>query len=194
MVRAGRQGAARYWLEYWKALSKMKFVLIDKIVELQEGKQIVASKSLTLAEEYLQDHFPAFPVLPGVLMIEAMVQASAWLVRASEDFRCSMVLLKEARNVSYGSFVTPGSKMDVYSQAVSIGADSSKFKSYCAVDGQTIVKARLELQHFNLSDRYGQEWKDTDGELIGELRRQFKLLRGGLDNSSDNRVSQLSQG
>lgn len=171
----------------------MKFALIDKIVELQGGKQIVASKSLTLAEEYLQDHFPTFPVLPGVLMIEAMVQAAAWLVRVSQNFRCSMVLLKEARNVSYGSFVTPGSTMEVCCQAVSIDSDSSKFKSNCTIDGQVIVKARIELQHFNLSDRYGPQWADTDGQLICQLRQQFKLLTGEIGNSSDSRVSQLSQ-
>ncbi|MCL4209923.1 MAG: hypothetical protein KJZ68_04625, partial [Phycisphaerales bacterium] len=53
----------------------MKFVLIDHIVE-QTADRIVAVKQVSLAEEYLQDHFPSFPVLPGVLMIEAMTQAA----------------------------------------------------------------------------------------------------------------------
>ena len=49
----------------------MKFSLIDKIDLLEPNREIVATKSLTMAEEYLQDHFPKFPVMPGVLMIEA---------------------------------------------------------------------------------------------------------------------------
>ena len=61
----------------------MKFILIDRISVLERGQRIVAHKALSLAEEYLADHFPAFPVIPGVLMLEAMVQASAWLVRRS---------------------------------------------------------------------------------------------------------------
>ncbi|MFQ5805392.1 MAG: beta-hydroxyacyl-ACP dehydratase, partial [Phycisphaerae bacterium] len=64
----------------------MKFVLVDRISELETGRRIVAHKALSLAEEYLGDHFPTFPVLPGVLMLEAMVQASAWLVREALDF------------------------------------------------------------------------------------------------------------
>ena len=53
----------------------MRFTLIDRITELKPGVSITAVKGLTLAEEYLQDHFPRFPVMPGVLMLEAMFQA-----------------------------------------------------------------------------------------------------------------------
>src|SRR6201996_9275201 len=91
----------------------MRFVLIDRITELQTGKSLVAVKNLSLAEEYLADHFPGFPVLPGVLMLESMTQAAAWLVRVSEDFRHSMVVLKEARNVKYSKFVEPGQTLSV---------------------------------------------------------------------------------
>ena len=64
----------------------MRFHLVDRVLELEPGERIVAIKNLSLAEEYLADHFPGFPVMPGVLMLEAMTQAAAWLVRASEDF------------------------------------------------------------------------------------------------------------
>ena len=57
----------------------MRFTLVDRILELQAGQEITAVKNLSLAEEYLADHFPLFPVLPGVLMLEAMTQAGAWL-------------------------------------------------------------------------------------------------------------------
>ena len=53
----------------------MRFTLIDRIVELEQGARITAVKSVSLAEEYLRDHFPRFPVLPGVMMLEAMTQA-----------------------------------------------------------------------------------------------------------------------
>ena len=54
------------------------FLLIDRIIDFQPGAKITAVKSLTMAEEYLADHFPNFPVMPGVLMLEAMTQAAAW--------------------------------------------------------------------------------------------------------------------
>ena len=71
----------------------MRFTLIDRIASTSAGCPITAVKSLTMAEEYLADHFPNFPVMPGVLMLEAMTQAGAWLVRPSEDFAHSMVVL-----------------------------------------------------------------------------------------------------
>ena len=59
----------------------MKFSLVDALVSLESGKSITMIKQVSLAEEYLADHFPDFPVLPGVMMLEAAVQAAAWLVR-----------------------------------------------------------------------------------------------------------------
>ena len=64
----------------------MRFLLIDRITELEPQKSITAVKNLSLAEEYLADHFPGFPVMPGVLMLETLVQAGGWLIRHSEDF------------------------------------------------------------------------------------------------------------
>ena len=91
----------------------MRLTLVDRIVELEPGRQIKAIKSLSLAEEYLGDHFPHFPVMPGVMMLEAMYQAAAWLVRATEDFANSMVTISEANNVKYSDFVEPGETLVV---------------------------------------------------------------------------------
>ena len=65
----------------------MRFNLIDRIDGWESGKSLKASKFLALGEEYLADHFPRFPVMPGVLMLEACVEAAAWLWRASTGFR-----------------------------------------------------------------------------------------------------------
>ena len=86
---------------------------IDRIVELESGQSLVAVKNLSLAEEYLADHFPGFPVMPGVLMLEALTQAGAWLIREHEDFAHSIVLLKQAKTIKYGSFVEPGRQLEL---------------------------------------------------------------------------------
>ena len=75
----------------------MRFHLVDRIVEVQPGKSLRAVKNLTLGEEYLADHFPTFPVMPGVLMLETLVEAGAWLLRATDDFRHSVIVLREAQ-------------------------------------------------------------------------------------------------
>ena len=77
------------------------------------GPSLVAIKNLSLAEEYLGDHFPGFPVMPGVLMLEALTQAGAWLIRDMEDFAHSIIILKQAKTIKYGSFVEPGRQLEI---------------------------------------------------------------------------------
>src|ERR671925_1036241 len=96
----------------------MRFPLLDRIVEVKPGQSLRAVKNLTLGEEDLADHFPTFPVMPGVLMLETLVEAGAWLLRITDDFRHSVIVLREAKNVKYGSFMEPGMQMAVTAELV----------------------------------------------------------------------------
>src|SRR3954470_23619485 len=91
----------------------MRFVLIDRILDVRPGDSLTAVKNLSLAEEYLSDHFPGFPVMPGVLMLEALTQAGAWLIRDLEDFAHNIMFLKQAKTIKYGSFVEPGRQLEL---------------------------------------------------------------------------------
>jgi 3-hydroxyacyl-[acyl-carrier-protein] dehydratase len=153
----------------------MRFTLIDRIVELEPGVRITAVKSLTMAEEYLADHFPHFPVMPGVLMLETLTQASAWLVRLSEDFAHSMVVLKQANNVKYGQFVEPGQTLTVTAELLKMGEGEAKLKAYGTVSGRIIVSARLTLACYNLADARPQHGT-TDAATRRDLRKQYALL------------------
>ncbi len=154
----------------------MKFVLIDRITELVPGERISAVKALSLAEEYLADHFPRFPVMPGVLMIEALVQASAWLVRATEDYAHSLLLLAEAKNVTYKSFVSPGQVFEVAVHAKEIGPQLSRFVGVGRCGETEMVKAHWSLRHANLADQ-DPAMKGIDERLIASARQQMDLLR-----------------
>ncbi len=156
----------------------MKFVLIDRILELESGRRITAQKSLSLAEEYLSEHFPKFPVLPGVLMLEAMVQASAWVVRERLDFAPSLVLLKAARNVTYKSFLSPGHVLTIESECQSLTDSESTFNAQGRVDERVVVKARLTLRHLRLSATQ-EGWRELDERLSAQQRALFKLLWKG---------------
>ncbi len=156
-------------------LDAMKFVLIDKIVSLRKGECLTAVKSVSLAEEYLADHFPTFPVLPGVLLLEGLIESASWLVRETENFAHSMLLLGEARNVKYKSFLTPGSQVEYTVEARTIEESLSNFSGYGTVEGQRIVEARFGLRHFNLSERTGA-WAAVDAQIIEEMKKRYKLL------------------
>jgi 3-hydroxyacyl-[acyl-carrier-protein] dehydratase len=156
---------------------RMKFHLVDKIESLTPGKRIVTIKALSLAEEYLADHFPAFPVLPGVMMLEALVQAAAWLVRVQQDFAKSIIVLQAARNVRYASFVQPGDTLRCEVDAVEISPELSKFKATGGVGERTTVQARIELRSFNLVER-GSYLAAADSAIVAQLRDRFKLVGG----------------
>ncbi len=87
----------------------MKFVLVDRFLSLDENAA-VAVKNVTAAEEYLGDHFPGFPVLPGVFMIEALTQAARAVMAKRGVPR---MVLGEVKALRYGSFVRPGETLRV---------------------------------------------------------------------------------
>ena len=153
----------------------MRFTLIDHVVELELGKKIVAVKNLSMAEEYLADHFPGFPVMPGVLMLEAMTQAGAWLVRVSEDFAHSMVVLNQVANVKYGQFVEPGQTLTVTSEIISQNERETRLKARGTVGGRLCVAGRLTIERYNLADTNPQQ-ANTDKLLKNQMRKLFGLL------------------
>lgn len=153
----------------------MRFILIDKVVSLDSGKQVKAVKSVSLAEEYLADHFPTFPVLPGVLLLEGLIESASWLVREAENFAHSMLLLEQARNVKYKSFLAPGAQIEYTVQAKTIEENISSFTGFGLSGDERIIEARFGLRHFNLADE-NSALADIDARIIENMKKRWKLL------------------
>jgi 3-hydroxyacyl-[acyl-carrier-protein] dehydratase len=153
----------------------MRFCLLDRIIELEPGVRVTAVKRLRPDEDYLKDHFPRFPVMPGVLMLEAMYQAGAWLVRQTEGFAHSVVVLKEARNIKYADFVTPGKELVVSAEILKQDDSLTTLKAQGLIDGNVAVNGRLILERFNLADRYPSR-RNTDPYMRAEMRDVLKSL------------------
>lgn len=156
----------------------MKFNLIDKIESLSDDR-IVASKYVSLAEEYLADHFPTFPVLPGVMMLEAITQAAGWLLHRRNDFAKSMAVLKEAKNVKYGTFVAPGQFLRVEVEWAKPTEAGGLFKATGTVGTAQAVGGRFEFAYFNLADR-NPELAAIDERLRAHNRQRWALLEQSL--------------
>ncbi len=150
----------------------MRFSLVDRITSLEAGKTITATKNLTMAEEYLADHFPGFPVMPGVLMLETMVQTSAWLMRYSENFQYSTILLKQTRALRFNNFVTPGKTLIVTSNFQKKEGQEWTFKASGTVDGTSAVSAKLTIEQFNLSENNDKMVK-SDELRINAMKDMF---------------------
>ena len=157
----------------------MRFVLIDRIVEIQPGKSLVAVKNLSLAEEYLADHFPGFPVMPGVLMLEALTQAGAWLVRDMEDFAHSVVILKQAKTIKYGSFVEPGRQLPAprRDDRARRAREHASGRGYDrrSDDGQ---REQFTLTRYNLREE-DPALHTTDASIVAGHRDLYATLRKG---------------
>lgn len=153
----------------------MRFALIDRIVELTPGERIVAIKTLTLSEEYLWDHFPNFPVMPGVLMLQAMTEAASWLIRVTDDFAQSIIVLREAANIKFAQFVEPGQELRISAEIANHGPDETTVKAKGSVEGRTIVSAKLALKHYNLADR-SPDHAQVDLSLRAELIRHYRNI------------------
>lgn len=156
----------------------MRYSQLDRIVELDPGRRLVAQRTLRPDEQYLLDHFPKFPVMPGVMMLEALHQAAMWMVRTGDDFASPLVLLKEARNVKFGDFLCPGETLDVTVQWLKDDGPLVSVKAVGEKAGRTTVLAKLVLEKCStgLSQRLG-----TDELVAASLRESFERLFGPLD-------------
>ena len=124
----------------------MKFYLIDRVLERTDDT-IVAIKALTRAEEYLDDHFPRFPVMPGVMMLETLVQAARQFVRDADGPHApGPLVVTQARNVRYAAMVRPGQILRVEVTLRKRHDDGTlDFQGSGTVEGDVAVQGRFSL-------------------------------------------------
>jgi 3-hydroxyacyl-[acyl-carrier-protein] dehydratase len=153
----------------------MRFWLLDSIRSYTPDAELTAVKNVTLTEEYLADHFPEFPVLPGVFMLEAATEAGAWLLRLSENFAHSIITLKEAKNVKYADFVPPGQTLTVTVSLLKKDERLATLKVEGATGERTTLSGRLVLERYNLADRDPRQ-QTIDEQLTQYFRRVQNVL------------------
>jgi 3-hydroxyacyl-[acyl-carrier-protein] dehydratase len=159
----------------------MRFSQLDRITALEVGKSITAVKCLSLSEEYLQDHFPRFPVMPGVLMLEAMFQASMWLARATDEFKYSSVVLREGKSLKFQGFVQPGDSLVVKAEIKTVKDSVRNLKVIGEINGKTATSGRIVVDSFNLADREGVD-PAIDEYMAYKFRLTFKRLCNQLES------------
>ena len=126
----------------------MRFLLVDRLLQIETGKSLVAAKCVALSEDYFADHFPGFPVMPGSLILEGFEQASHLLMGVSSDFTRAATL----RRVSRGSFrrlVRPGDRLLLRVSLARFTETDAQVQADATSDGEKVADARLE---FNLQD------------------------------------------
>ena len=130
----------------------MRFRFIDRITQLEPGQHIEAVKHLSGDERYLDDHFPKLPIMPGVLMLETMYQAGLWLVRRTENFAHSVVLLNETRNVKFSGLVQPGQSLVVTADIKKHEGNRTTLVTQGTVDRKVVARRGWWWRHSTLAN------------------------------------------
>ena len=119
------------------------FLLVDRVVELDRGKQILAYKNVTANEEYFNGHFPHHAVMPGVLQLEALAQAAALLIFYSsmQDASTKIAYLMSMDNVKFRRLVVPGDKLELNVEVLKLKRGLCKVKAFATVDGERASEA-----------------------------------------------------
>lgn len=144
----------------------MRYLLVDRIVEWQPGQSIKGIKNVAMSEDYLEFHFPKAPVMPGVLLLEALVQLAGWLEAVSSDFQ-SWFLLNHVDRSSFYGFALPGDRVELEVQAKAPQSSGARlFTGSCSVDGKKRMAAEFSGAIVRL-----EELEDVE-----EQKRVFRSL------------------
>jgi 3-hydroxyacyl-[acyl-carrier-protein] dehydratase len=119
------------------------FLLIDEVLELEPGERVVARKRVADDEWYLRGHFPGRPVMPGVLIVEAMAQTGAVAVLAQEENRGRIALFAGIDDVRFKRIVEPGDELELECSLEQVRGPVGKGKATARVDGELAARGTL---------------------------------------------------
>jgi 3-hydroxyacyl-[acyl-carrier-protein] dehydratase len=129
--------------------------MLDKIIEWEVGKRAKAIKNVSLSEDFFDDHFPRHPIMPGVLVIEALAQLSGLLLEASveRDHKKKVkALLTLLEKVKFRNISKPGDTLILNSEIVSLHEDSGKVRTIAKVEEKVIAETGMIFVWVSLED------------------------------------------
>jgi 3-hydroxyacyl-[acyl-carrier-protein] dehydratase len=119
------------------------FLLVDRILELEFGKSVKALKNVTMNEPHFTGHFPEFPVMPGVLILEALAQTAALLTYGGEKFDDSVYFFVGIDGARFKKPVTPGDQLILNASVDRYKGGIWKFKTFATVNDVVVTEADL---------------------------------------------------
>lgn len=123
------------------------FLLIDRIIEFEPTKRLVALKNVTINEPFFQGHFPGYPIMPGVLVVEAMAQAGGIIImHETPDREKKLVVFTGIERAKFRRPVTPGDQLRIEVNVVAFRSRAGKIEGRAYVDGKMACEATLTCQ------------------------------------------------
>ncbi|WAM34433.1 3-hydroxyacyl-ACP dehydratase FabZ [Caldicellulosiruptor morganii] len=119
------------------------FLLVDRIIEIEEGKKAKGIKNVTINEPFFQGHFPKEPVMPGVLIVEAMAQVGAVAMLSKEEFKGKTPFFAGIDKVRFKKVVRPGDVLLIETELISLKGSIGKAKAVACVEGEVVCEGEL---------------------------------------------------
>ena len=119
------------------------FLLVDRIVEIEEGKSVKGYKNVSANEQFFQGHFPQEPVMPGVLILEAIAQVGAVALLSKEEFKGKIPLFAGADKVRFRQKVVPGDRLELSCEIIKLRGPIGIGKGIAKVDGKKVCEADI---------------------------------------------------
>ena len=119
------------------------FLMIDSVEEVIEGKSAKGYKNVTINENFFNGHFPEYPVMPGVLILEALAQMGAICILSMEDFKGKIGFLVGADKVRWKKQVMPGDKLELEIEIIKLRGSIGVGKGKATVDNQIVCEGEI---------------------------------------------------
>jgi len=144
----------------------VRYLLVDRIMEIEPGTRITGVKNVAMSEDFLEFHFPKNPIMPGIMLLEALVQLAGWLEAASSDFE-RWFLVSKVNKCNFYGFVLPGDQVELkLSVSTAPGQDLRVYSGAGLVGGKRKIRAEFRGNLVSLDSI----------EEIDEQKRFFGIL------------------